>query len=106
VCPSEVSDVEAQIWQEYQSRGVVVWGIASQDERARVSRFKAQLGLTFPILYDDRGQVLNRYGRLRHSFGTVYPQDWIVGVDGKVAYVNPGYEPDEITAILDAELAR
>lgn len=62
--------------------------------------------MTFPILFDQGGQVHNRYGALRHSFGTVYPQDWIVGIDGQVAYVNPGYEADELEAVLDAELAR
>ena len=64
------------------------------------------MGLTFPVLFDGDGEVIGRYGRLRHSFGTVYPQDWIVGVDGKVAYVNPGYEPDEMRAVLDEQLAR
>ena len=106
MCPSEVSDIERQIWQRFAADGVVVWGIASQDDRDRASRFREQLGLTFPILFDGDGSVLDRYGALRHSFGTVYPQDWIVGRDGKVAYVNAGYEPDEIVAIIEAELAR
>ena len=104
MCPSEVSDIEREIWQRYRDRGVVVWGIASQDDRAQVLRFRDQMGATFPILLDENAEVLNRYGRLRHSFGTLYPQDWIVGKDGKVAYVNPGYELDEMTAILEEEL--
>lgn len=85
---------------------MVVWGIASQDERARVVRFTAQMGLTFPVLFDEDSEVLNRYGSLPHSFDTIYPQDWVVGVDGRVAYVNPGYDPEGLTALLEAELAR
>lgn len=106
MCPSEVSDIEREIWARYQDRGVQVWGIASQDERPRLLRFKAQMGLTFPILFDERTEVLNRYGNLRHSFDTIYPQDWIVGVDGRVAYVNPGYDPEAMRAVIEAELAR
>ena len=30
----------------------------------------------------------------------------VIGVDGKVAYVNSGYEPDEMMAVLEAELAK
>lgn len=106
MCPSEVSDIEQEIWQAYRDRGVVVWGIASQDDRAQVQAFKSQMGLTFPVLFDGSGAVLDQYGRLRHGFGTIYPQDYIVGIDGKVAYVNAGYAPDEMVQVIEAELAR
>lgn len=106
MCPSEVSDIEREIWQNYRDRGVRVWGIASQDERDRVLRFKAQMGLTFPILFDQGTEVLNRYGNLPHSFDTIYPQDWVVGVDGRVAYAHPGYDPEALAAVIEAELAR
>lgn len=83
-----------------------VWGIASQDLRPALLRFKAQMGLTFPVLFDGETEVLNRYGNLPHSFDTIYPQDWVVGVDGRVAYVSPGYDPEALTAVIEAELAR
>lgn len=106
MCPSEVSDVERQVWQRYRDQGVVVWGIASQDRREAVVRFQQQMGLTFPILFDEGSVVLNRFGNLRHSFDTVYPQDWVVGIDGRVAYASPGYRPEEMRAVIDAQLAR
>ena len=37
---------------------------------------------------------------------SIYPQDWIIGVDGTVAYVNTVYAPDEMYEILDAEIAK
>lgn len=83
-----------------------MWGIASQDSEAQVQNFVEQMGLTFPILFDEGGTVQERYGRLSHGFGTVYPQDYVVDIDGKVAYVNAGYEPDEMIAVIEAELAR
>ena len=60
--------------------------------------------LSFPILIDEGGEVMGRYNQLAAFESTVFPQDWIVGKDGKVAYVNPGYELDEMTAILEEEL--
>ena len=63
------------------------------------------MGLTFPILFDGGGLVHGSYGELRHEFGTRYPQDWIIGVDGTLLYVNTAYEPDEMTAVIEAELA-
>ena len=35
-----------------------------------------------------------------------YPQDWVIGADGRVAYVNTAYEADEIRAIVEEELAK
>lgn len=64
------------------------------------------MGLTFPVLFDQGGRVHGMFGRLSHDFGTVYPQDYVVGVDGTIRYVNAGYEPDEMTAVIEAELAR
>lgn len=84
----------------------MVWGIAGdRDTQVQVQRFVEQLGVTFPILYDNGAAVIEQY-RLRHDFGTRYPIDWVVGKDGRIIYVNDGYEPDEIRAVLDAELAR
>ncbi len=84
----------------------MVWGIAGdRDSQAQVSRFVDQIGVSFPILYDQGASVIDQY-RLRHDFGTKYPIDWVVGKDGRIIYVNDGYEPDEIKAVLDAELAR
>jgi hypothetical protein len=34
-----------------------------------------------------------------------YPQDWVIDSDGRVAYVNTAYEPDELKAVLESDLA-
>ena len=41
---------------------------------------------------------------MQAAFDTAaYPQDWVIGTDGRVAYVNNGYEPDEIAAVVEQE---
>ena len=106
MCPSEVSDIESTLWQTYQARGVVVWGIGSQDEFSTLEGFAKQMGLTFPVLWDDGAVVKAEYDPGKVPTNSAYPQDWIVGVDGTIAYVNTTYEPDEMFAILEAELAK
>jgi len=76
------------------------------DSREQGLSFKEQMGLTYPILFDEGGSVLEMYNVQRNIRSSVYPQDWIIGVDGKVAYANGGYEPDEMKAVLDRELSR
>lgn len=43
-----------------------------------------------------------------HSTTTnsVFPQDWIIGVDGTIRYVSTAYEPSHMIAVLEEELAK
>ena len=83
-----------------------MWGIGSQDSLSSLQGFATQLGLTFLVLYDDGAVVQADYDPGKSATNSVYPQDWIVGVDGKLAYVNTTYEPDEMFAVLEDELAK
>ena len=84
----------------------MVWGIGSEDSRANLARFKEQMGISFPILFDDGAVVQQDYNPGRNATNSVYPQDWIIGVDGTVVYVNTRYEPDEMMAVINDELAK
>jgi peroxiredoxin len=85
---------------------VVVWGIGSQDDFVTLEGFTKQMGLTFPVLWDDGAVVKADYDPGKTPTNSVYPQDWIVGVDGRIAYVGTSYEPEEMFAVIDAELAK
>ena len=106
MCPSEVSDVEHTIWQAYQDRGVKVWGVAGDDPLATLIAFRDQMGVTFPILFDENGEVHDQYNAGPNETNSVYPQDWIIGGDGRVVYVNRAYEPEEMIGVIEAELER
>ena len=106
VCPSEVSDIDEAIWQVYRDAGVVVWGIGSEDPLASLQAFTEQMGVTFPVLFDGGGQVHAQYDIGPRATNPIHPQDWIVGVDGTLVYVNNTYEPSGMIAGIEAELAK
>ena len=83
-----------------------VWGIAPADPLEKVEAFVSDLGITFPVLYDEGGLVASQYNPGLPETNTVFPQDWIVGVDGTIVYVNNAYEVDAMRAILDDQLAQ
>jgi len=85
---------------------VVVWGIGSQDSLGALQTFTEQMGLTYPVLYDENGEKKQMYNPGKTPTNSVYPQDWIVGADGTIVYVNTEYEPDEMAQVLDAELEK
>ena len=84
---------------------MVVWGIASQEPRETVQRFVDQYGITFPVLLDETGRVNSDYAQSVPFPSGAYPQDWVIGPDGLVKYVNNGFELDAMQSGLDAELA-
>jgi peroxiredoxin len=69
-----------------------------------VEEFTEQYGLTFPVLWDSDGAVIEAYGQ-QSAQGTAYPQEWIIGVDGTVKYVANYYDAERLVEVIEAELA-
>ena len=64
------------------------------------------MGLTFPVLIDADGAVYEAYSQQTAFDQTIFPQDWIIGADGRVVYVNNTYEAEAIAEIIEAELLK
>ena len=82
----------------------MVWGISSRESASAVESFRDYFGLTFPILLDESGAVLDDYSQAAAFPTAAFPQDWVIGTGGEVAYVNNGYEPDELRAVVEEQL--
>ena len=83
----------------------MVWGISPHDSVEDLLAFRDWLGMSFPILMDEGGVVMGRYSQAAAFDSAVFPQDWIVGSDGRVAYANNAYDAEAIFAVLEAELS-
>ena len=94
------------MWQVYKEAGLVVWGIGSEDGYDALKAFTELMGLTYPILVDEAAELLAIYDPGKPPTNSVCPQDYIIGVDGTVVYVNTKYEPDEMIAVIEEELAK
>ena len=94
--------MQGRIQEQYAAEGVVVWGIATRETRDRVRTYTESLGVTFPVLLDESGEVDRLYD-LMFAFPTgAYPQDFVVGTDGRIVYASN--EPD-VEAIEEAVIS-
>lgn len=95
------------IKQQYEPLGLNVWYIADtssgQETLPQVEAFAVQYGLGDPVLIDVGGNVHNQYGQ-QTAQGSIYPQQWLIGADGTVVYVNNTYDPDALVPLIEAEL--
>lgn len=96
------------LYQAYADQGVVVWAIATPGEgsesEAAVRDFAEALGITMPVLLDDGGLVHAQWP-IPGGADAPYPQEWIVGTDGDIAWFDREFDLDEAIAVIEAELA-
>ncbi len=70
-----------------------------------LEEFRDALGLTMPVLVDDAGVIMNY--QQEFAFPTAaFPQDWIIGIDGTIQYVNNRFEHEAMVEVLERELAK
>lgn len=65
---------------------VAVLGVATEDSPASVYAFAKAVGVNYPQLRDDMGEVLRHFA----SYGAGVPKTVLVRADGSVAYVQVG----------------
>ncbi len=82
-CITEMPDYE-QVYQQHSSEFVVL-GINLQEGANHVRQYSAGLGLTFPVLLDDDGQVTTRQYQV-----TGMPGSFIIDREGKIFYRHVG----------------
>ena len=64
------------------------------------------MGVTFPVLHDADGAVHAAYAPSEAEASSVYPQDWLIGSDGRVVYVSRSYEPEVLRELVEHELSQ
>jgi peroxiredoxin len=108
-CPPCIAELPLldSIVRDYSSRGLVVLGIAGDDEAGRVREFVAQHAPAFEVLLDPGGTVGTQYGI------TGYPETFLVDRDGKLTAKFIGPLPSDggslmpaVTQAIEAVLAK
>jgi peroxiredoxin len=108
-CPPCIAEMPLldSIVRDYGPRGLVVLGIAGDDDASRVREFIAQRSPAFDVLLDPGGTVGTQYGI------TGYPETFLVDRDGKLTakFIGPlpsdaGSLAPAVTQAIEAVLSR
>jgi peroxiredoxin len=79
-CIEEMPALE-RMYNRLLDKGLVVIGIAVDDNERAIRDFVSDLGLTFPILLDSQGLIRNKYKV------TGYPETFIIDREGKMVMI-------------------
>lgn len=78
---------------------VVILGVASKDDPAEAQRFLDDLGITYPNVFDESGQVRVALGL------TAYPTTYVFGGDGRLrARVDGGISEQRLAGLVEDAL--
>jgi cytochrome c biogenesis protein CcmG/thiol:disulfide interchange protein DsbE len=102
-CKEEAPFLE-QVWRSDRDRGVVVLGLDAKDFRADARRFADRYDLTFPLVYDGPGDVIDGYGV------TGFPETFVIDREGRVVRafvgaVNGEEERAELRTAIEGALS-
>jgi cytochrome c biogenesis protein CcmG/thiol:disulfide interchange protein DsbE len=98
-CKREAPLLEAA-WRKWRSRGVVVVGIDANDLSSDARRFMRRYGMSYPIVHDGPGNLLDDYGL------TGFPETFFVRRDGKLSSWTQGeLSKEELESGIQGALA-
>ena len=81
-----------------------MWAIFTREEAGRVRTYTESLGVEFPVLLDSTGEVDRLYD-LEFAFPTgAYPQDFVVGPDGRILYASNEPDVEAIEVLIQEAL--
>ena len=86
---------------EFTESDSLVFGV-STDELSKNKEFAESLSLEFELLSDEGGKVAGEYGVLMDEYPVAKRVTFVVGKDGKIAYIAEGKEAMDPTSAASA----
>jgi peroxiredoxin len=100
-CPEQMIDLDRSLYPRWQEQGVELVGIASGEPAGTVSAYVNEYGLSFPLLLDSDRAVQTAYFQQTDSQQVIYPQDWVIDAEGRIAHLSTHYLPEELQRVVD-----
>ena len=93
-CREELTHVEKEIIQAFEDEPFLFLPISRGEEKATVEKFRKKMGYTFPMGLDTDQSIFNKFA------SNYIPRNFLIGKDGKIAYISVGYDEAEFQALI------
>ena len=90
-------DIDANIYQKYKDKGVLVYGVHQSESSSQLADFVAQTGVSYPIV-EDQG-TLSQLG-FPEGVGYPYPRDVIIDKNLTVRSIRNSFSVDETDTLI------
>lgn len=100
-CLYEMPEMD-RLHRSLKGKGLAVLGVNDIDPLEEQKRFMKKPAFSYPTLLDPTKTIAKGY----KAAGNGYPITYVVAPDGKIAYVQPGYDPQRKLQDLEQALAK
>lgn len=100
-CKEEMPFLQTEVWEKFQSEGLVMVSIAREEDVAKVKPFVATRALTWPFAVDPEREAYAKYAE------AFIPRNQVIDREGKIIFQSQGFDKqefDEMVALIAAEL--
>ncbi|MBD3224328.1 MAG: redoxin domain-containing protein, partial [Caldithrix sp.] len=97
-CQVEAPQLQDSIWMRYKNQDLTVVGVDFMEHVQPLKQFIKDLNLTYPMVRDTAGNVFEAYGFRG------FPSNVLIDRQGKVAYVEEGYNILKLQDAVDSLL--
>lgn len=91
VCRSEMPYIEAEIWQEYKDKGLMIIGVDYDEPLEKVVKFKEQMKVTYPLALDPNADIFEKFAAKNAGV----TRNVILDREGKILFLTRLFDMDE-----------
>ena len=97
-CRAEIPDLQTA-YETRQNDGFVVLGVNVEESRATVEPFVAEFGMTYPVLFDETGQLLKLYRAIGLPMSILVDEEGLIQAR-HIGYLTEGQLEDYLERVF------
>lgn len=94
-CQAELKRVQKEIIDRFKGKDFVFLPISREDSYEQIKKFREKNGYTFPMGMDTDRKIFEKFAT------SSIPRNYIVGKDGKIVYLEIGYDEASFKALIE-----
>lgn len=96
VCRREMPHLEADVWQAYKNKNVVLIGVDRDEPLEKVQKFQQDMHITYPLALDPGANI---FGLFAHKQSGV-TRNVVIDPAGKIVFLTRLYDPGEFSKMV------
>lgn len=96
VCREEMPHLQAQVWNAYKNKGLVLIGVDRDEPLKKVQKFQKDMKITYNLALDPGANIFGRFADKKSGV----TRNVIIDRDGRIVYLTRLYDKQEFASML------
>ncbi|WPU91395.1 TlpA disulfide reductase family protein [Mucilaginibacter sabulilitoris] len=96
VCREEMPHLQAQVWNAYKNKGLVLIGVDRDEPLKKVQKFQKDMKITYNVALDPGANIFGRFADKKSGV----TRNVVIDRDGRIVYLTRLYDEQEFASML------